>query len=272
MSSLFSALNVALSAIEFDEESGANKLMDVQEVARSINALKSAPPLVVSITEDVLAQTSAAHSSLLTNPLTREWQARVYPACQRAVDGLYPFGEGGDAGMDEFRAFFGAQGVLSRFVEGAAKPYLDQNGETWRWKPEARLSGVGQDSAVFLQRGLAISAAFFGANNRFGGDFEVAALAERGTATMAIGGVARPVSASGTAERLDWPGPDPRVGSEIALRQGASTVRATEAGHGVCCDCWIQPACVPATGESVIWWTFEVKAGGCSSKSPSTIC
>ncbi|MEM9551914.1 MAG: ImcF-related family protein [Pseudomonadota bacterium] len=227
---LFASLNVALSAIEFDEEAGAEKLMDVQEVARSVTALRAAPPLVSQIVEDVLAQTSAAHASLLANPLTREWQRLVFPACLAAVDGRYPFAEGADASASSFAEFLGPRGLLPRFVESSARAYLDKSGETWRWKPEARLAGVGQESAAFLQQSMAVSAAFFGEDGQLGDGFDIAALAERGEASVTVGGVTRPVRATGGNERLEWPGPDPQLGSEVALRQGANTARELRDG------------------------------------------
>ncbi|MDA8587343.1 hypothetical protein N9L47_13985, partial [Rhodobacteraceae bacterium] len=79
LNGLFASLSVALSTLDLDEKRGIDTLMNLQERARSIVALREAPPLVAQIAEDVLAQTSAVHAQVLTNPLTREWQARVYP-------------------------------------------------------------------------------------------------------------------------------------------------------------------------------------------------
>ena len=230
ISALFAALNVALGSIEFNDEQGAEMLMSVQELARSVSALRAAPPLVAQITEDVLAQTSAAHSSLLTNPLTREWQKRVYPVCQRAVAGRYPFHVGEDASLLEFNDLFGSDGAIRRFVARFAGRHLDTTGETWRWKPEARLSGVGQDSAGFLQRALVISDAFYGTGDQIGADFALAALAERGEATIVIGGDGASVRATGESQRLAWPGPNPHLGAEVAFRQASGGVRVAETG------------------------------------------
>lgn len=230
ISALFAALNVALGSIEFNDEQGAEKLMSVQELARSVSALGVAPPLVAQITEDVLAQTSAAHSSLLTNPLTREWQKRVYPLCQRAVEGRYPFHAGEDATLSDFEDLFGLDGAIRDFVARFAERNLDTSGETWRWKPAARLSGVGQGSAGFLQNALGISEAFFGNGGQIGAGFTLAALAERGEATIVIGGNGASVRATGASQRLAWPGPSPHLGAEVAFRQAAGSVRVAETG------------------------------------------
>lgn len=227
---LFAALNVAVGAIEFNNQQGAEKLMNVQELARTVSALQSAPAIVAQISEDVLAQTSAAHSSLLTNPLTREWQKRVYPLCQSVVDGQFPFQDGDDAGSLAFAELFGPQGALRQFVTQYAGRFIDQSSEVWRWKPEARLSGVGQDSAQFLQQALTVSSAFFDGSGALGQTFEIAALAERGEATLVIGGQAASLRASDARIRLAWPGPDPTLGAEVSFRQGADAERVIKSG------------------------------------------
>ncbi|CAN0587163.1 unnamed protein product, partial [Ectocarpus sp. 12 AP-2014] len=145
LSSLFASLNVALSTIDQNEERGIDALMNLQERARSVVALREAPPLVSQIAEDVLAQTSAVHAQVLTNPLTREWQARVYPLCQRAIDGVYPFHNGQDVGLASFEDFFGGRGALSRFYGQYAQRNLDTTGEKWRWSTEARLQGLSPE-------------------------------------------------------------------------------------------------------------------------------
>ena len=230
LSSLFGSLNIALSTIQRDDMQGADKLMNLQERARSVVALRNAPPLVTQIAEDVLAQSSAAHASLLTNPLTREWQARVYPLCQRAVEGRYPFHGEGSSDLDSFTAFFGQDGALPRFLGRHAARYLDTEAEVWRWSPEARLSGVNQDSAEFLQRVVTISSAFFGEDPAFGARFKIAALAEKGEATVHLGGAMISMRSTGDGTTMEWPGAAPRDGMEVAFREGGSTVRITEPG------------------------------------------
>lgn len=229
LSALFSSLNVALGSMEFDEARGGERLMSVQDRARSVAALAAAPPVVAQIAEDVLAQTSAAHANLLGNPLTRRWQAQVYPLCHGTVTGRYPFHDGPDAALSDFTALFGPQGALPRFLGGEAARYLDTSESPWRWKPEARLSGLAPESAEFLERASAIGAAYFGASG-LGTAVELAALAEKGEAMMFLGGQGVPVRATGAAERLDWPGPAPEAGAEVAFREGAAASRVVEPG------------------------------------------
>ena len=223
ISSLFAALNVALASIDFDEERGSERLMSVQTLARSVNALTAAPPIVVQITEDVLAQTAAAHASFTGHPLTRTWQGRVYPLC-RAVTLGYPFGEGADVPAADVAALFGPDGAIPGFLAQVADRHIDMTGERWRWKPQERLSGLTPESAEFLQRAAAVSAALF-ARGRLGGPVTVSALAERGEAAMYLGGAGVPVRATGDPENIDWPGPDPTQGAEVTFRSGTQSER-----------------------------------------------
>ncbi|NJO32458.1 MAG: hypothetical protein HC869_04330 [Rhodospirillales bacterium] len=87
IASLFAALNVALGVMDRDEDTGLQRLMSVQDRANSIATLRQAPTVVVQIVEDVLAQTAEAHADMLTNPITRSWQAEVLPLCKAAVEG-----------------------------------------------------------------------------------------------------------------------------------------------------------------------------------------
>lgn len=224
ISSLFAALNVALSTIDFDEDRGAERLMSVQDRSRSIRALAAAPPIVAQITEDVLAQTSAAHSSLLSNPLTRQWQRDVYPLCHATVNESYPFNGGPDASLEDFDRLFSPDGLIRRFVASAAR-YIDTSGEVWRWKPEARLTGLSPETAEFLQKAAAISEAFFSGTGTLTTEVRLAALAERGEAMVFIGGDGVPVRADASTKTLSWPGPDPAQGAEVAFREGAATER-----------------------------------------------
>ena len=227
---LFSALNVALAAIEFDAERGAERLMGVQERARAVATLRTAPPIVVEIVEDVLAQTSTSHASALSNPLVRRWQTQVYPLCKAAIDGLYPFADGTDAPLADVTALLAPGGAIERFVAADAEPYLETGSERWRWKPEARLTGLTPEGATFLQRALAAGHALAAGDGTVGTMVTLAALAERGAATVSIGGVAAPVRAAGTPKTLAWPGASPEAGAEISFRDGAASARLAASG------------------------------------------
>jgi type VI protein secretion system component VasK len=230
ISGLFAGLNVALGAMDRDEETGLQRLMSVQDRAASISALRQAPAVVTGIVEDVLAQSSAAHADLLTNPLTRAWQAEVLPACRTAIDGLYPFGGGADADPGQVARVLGPGGAIDRYLQTRAGPYLDMTESPWRWKPEARFAGLAPESAVFFQNAQAISASLFAPDGTLGDTLTLAALAERGKAVMAIGGQGGAVEATGNALTLGWPGPAPERGVEVSFQTGGEAAQILQAG------------------------------------------
>jgi hypothetical protein len=121
-------------------------------------------------------------------------------------------------------------------VGGEAARYLDTSERPWRWKPEARLSGLTPESAVFLEMATAIGGAFFG-DAGLGATMELAALAEKGEATMLLGGAGAPIRATGAAERLVWPGPI-RGRSRSRLPRGRRRRRGSRSpGHGASSAC-----------------------------------
>ena len=228
MRALFSSLNVALATMDQDETRGIDALMGLQDRAEAGAVLKSAPSLVAQIAEDVLAQTSATHAEVLSNPLTREWQTRVYPICQRAIDGRYPFHRGDDADLMSLDAFFGTGGALPRFYAQYAERNLDTSSETWRWTADVRLSGVKPESAVFLQRAMTVAQILYGEDQVFGTSFDMAPLAMRGRAIVRLGGVNTPLESDGVA--LTWPGQQPLDGMSVTFSDGGPLARVEETG------------------------------------------
>lgn len=226
IAALFAGLNVALGAMDRDEPTGMQRLMGVQGRAASVAALRQAPVVVVQIVEDVLAQTGAAQADLLSNPLTRAWQVEVLGACRGAVEGRFPFADGPDADPVAVARLLGPGGAVDRFLKGRAAAYLDMTGQSWRWKPEARFAGLTPDSAEMLQRFALLGDLYAGGAG--GARLSFAALAERGAATVGLGGVGGPVDTRSEPLALDWPGPDPARGMEVSFRsaQGSATLAA----------------------------------------------
>ncbi|MBR9891725.1 IcmF-related protein [bacterium] len=228
---LFSTLNVALGAVDIDARRASRRLMTFQDRARSIAALKSAPRIVVQIAEDVLAQSARpAAEDAAQYPIARQWQQQVFPLCRNTVSGRYPFQNGADASLAELASLLGPQGTLTTFLAAYAQPMLETGESPWRWKPEARFAGMQPESAEFLERAAQISQALFTADGRLSHSLTLAALAERGQTLVAIGGSAAPVRASGAPATLDWPGPRPEAGVEVAFRESTDAARLIETG------------------------------------------
>jgi type VI protein secretion system component VasK len=231
ISALFAALNVALGVMDRDEEAGLQRLMSVTDRAQSVAALRQAPAIVVQLVEDVLAQTAQSHADMLTNPLTRAWQAEALPACKQVTEGQFPFAAGGgDADLALAARLLAPGGTLDRFFAGRVAPYIDTSASPWRWKPEARFEGLTPDSAAFFERAQALKAGLFAAGDAPQVDLTLSALAERGKAFMSLGGQGGPVEATTESLRLTWPGPDPAQGIEVTFQSPGGDARLAEAG------------------------------------------
>jgi type VI protein secretion system component VasK len=228
---LFAGLNVALSALDDDEEVGRRRLMDVQARAASIAALNQAPRLLAQIVEDVLAQTAASQEGLLKPRVALVWQRDLAGACRYALADRYPFAPGADADLGTVEALLGPEGTLAGFVAGGLAPLLDRSESPWRWKPEARLSGFQPESATFFERAAAAGQALFPPE---GVGLTLTALAQRGAGTVSLGGVPAQVETSGEPAALAWPGPEPEAGLAIAFAtQSARESRTWEGAWGL---------------------------------------
>lgn len=227
---LFGALNVALGAADVDEDVGMQRLMSIRDRANSVSALRQAPPIVVQIVEDVLAQTSAAHSDLLSNPITGYWQNNIFPQCGRVANGRFPFADGADSDLADFATLLGPDGLIARFFRSQLEPLMDTQSSPWRWKPEARFAGLTPESAVFFQRALAITDAYFDDNGQLSARLQLATLAERGQAFIRVGGREVPLRATSDPETIFWPGPQPETGVVVNFKVGNEA--ATLQKHG----------------------------------------
>jgi type VI protein secretion system component VasK len=222
ISRLFATLNVALGDLDADVDVGRQRVMDVQARAASVAALTQAPRLVVQIVEDVLAQTVAAQGGLGRPRAALAWERELGGACRAAIAGAYPFGAGPDADFAAVAELLAPDGRLTRFFGEQLAPLMDVEQSPWRWKPEARLSGFTNESAAFFERAAAVGDALFPPE---GVALTLTALAQRGAATVSLGGVPVPVTTAGDPAALVWPGPAPAQGFQIAFATAAGDER-----------------------------------------------
>ena len=226
---VFAGLNVALAALGSDAEVSRRRLMDVQHRAASIATLNQAPRLVVQIIEDVLAQTTASREGGGKPRAAVTWQRDLAAACRAALTDRYPFAPGGpDADLGAVAAFLGPTGAVARFYTAELAPLIDTGTTPWSWKPEARLSGFAPDGAAFFGRAAAVGAALFPADGQVA--LTLSALAQRGAATVTLGGVAAPIEASGAPSTLAWPGPSPDKGFAIDFAGAGAGARQAWGG------------------------------------------
>lgn len=261
ISQLFAGLNVTLAALDRRVPVADRQLLDIEGRARSILALQQAPPLVAGIIEDVLAQSATARVDLAAasapldlgtaTPVAPDKPAAPAPAppptapqplatdprnaafaaaCRATVTGRYPFADGADADLDAVAALFGPTGLVRRTYGADVAALVDTTRSPWVWKPEARLSGRTPEAAAFLQRAFAIGDALFPEASRPAPALTLVALAQRGAATVGLGGRTAPVSTTAEPVTLAWPGPDAAGGFTVAMDGGKGVRRLGEGG------------------------------------------
>lgn len=101
-------------------------------------------PALHGLLEPIAAQLwSGLHDSL-----ERELTSQVTPACQRAVEGRYPFSRdaGADADPAALQAAFGPNGAFDRWTRSRLAPFVDTGARPWRWR--AGLPGAGSASPL----------------------------------------------------------------------------------------------------------------------------
>ncbi len=223
---LFATLNVALSALDANADIGVTRLTSVQDRANSIATLQLAPRVVVQIIEDVLAQVTLSSEDQLSGRFNTLWRATIYAECQRVVAGNYPFTDGPDTDFGAFTELFRPTGTIPAFYGQYLARLMDMSESPWRWKPEARLSGINPESAGFFEAAMAISEAYFGGTEIPNADLTFTTLAQRGEAFISIGGQKSPVLAGGATISADWPGPLPQQGVEVVFQanEGAESL------------------------------------------------
>ncbi len=99
----------------------------------------------------------------------------------------------------------------------------------WRWKTEARFAGLTPETAIFFEHAMLVSDALFDEAG-LGVDLTVAALAERGQATLSLGGVDVPVRANADPSALSWPGPNPDAGVSLRFSETGASQELTRPG------------------------------------------
>ena len=217
---LFAGLNVALSALDADAEVGRRRLMDVQARAASIATLNQAPRLLVQIVEDVLAQTTASQEGLLKPRAALVWQRDLAGACRFALHAdSYPFGARSRRRSRPRRRHARAVRHAGAVLRGRARAAPRHERDAVALEARGAALGLPPESAAFFERAAAVGDALFPEG---GVGLTLTALAQRGAATVSLGGAVVPVVTSGEPGALAWPGPEPAQGLGVAF--------ATESG------------------------------------------
>ncbi|QUL36784.1 type VI secretion system membrane subunit TssM [Erythrobacter sp. JK5] len=135
-------------------------------IAQAIAPLEVAalevPDLVQNFAQKVAEGGESAGDQTLTTQASQYYAETVAPSCEAAVEGKYPFNgsSAADASVGDVRGAFGAGGQVTQFVSARLGPYLDRDGDYWRWNSQDPVTAEFNPAAPGnFQKAAALSSA-----------------------------------------------------------------------------------------------------------------
>lgn len=167
---------------------------------------------------------------------SKRWQADIYPACQRNVEGRFPFRTGGgDAPLSDLAELFHPDnGVLWKYYQSELKPFIDEGLE--RWEPR-QWSGVGMtfstDFLRSLQHARFLSESLFPkGSSEAGAVFELYPYPPQGGVSKSVSEIRLDIGGQALRYRMEpqewhemkWPGATPATGAVLQVQVGNAWV------------------------------------------------
>jgi type VI secretion system protein ImpL len=129
----------------------------------STDATRLPPPLAAMVA-GIARNTSTAAIGGARSQINDDWQAKVLPFCQKALDNRYPIvrASSTDVLLDDFTKLFSPNGLLDAFFKTNLKPFVDTSHLPWRWQKVDNVDlGISQEALTQFQRAAAIRDGFF---------------------------------------------------------------------------------------------------------------
>jgi type VI secretion system protein ImpL len=161
---------------------------------------------------------------------SKRWEAEIYPACQRNVEGRFPFRiGGGDAPSTDLAEFFHPEnGLLWKYYQTELKPFTDESLERWEAK---RWAGIGMtvsdEFLSALQHARFVSESLFPKGNAdIGAVFELYPYPPQGGVNKSVTEIRLEIGGQALRYRMEpqewhemkWPGPTPTGGAVLQVQ------------------------------------------------------
>jgi type VI secretion system protein ImpL len=185
---------------------------------------------------------------------SKRWEADIYQACQRNVEGRFPFRTGGaDAPLSDLADLFHPEnGLMWKYYQAELKPFIDEGLE--RWEPR-QWSGVGMtisnEFLSSLQHARFLSESLFPkGSSEVGAVFELYPYPPQGGVSKSVSEIRLDIGGQALRYRMEpqewhemkWPGPTPATGAVLQVQVGTAWVtkeykdwwglfRLIQAGH-----------------------------------------
>lgn len=105
--------------------------------AQVLNQLKlntvTAPPALADSIIGLVRQTSTITDQGVRTDLDSAWKTQIYPFCQQAINGRYPFANSSnEATLADFTRMFAPDGLMDKFFDKQLKPFVDTQSTPWK--------------------------------------------------------------------------------------------------------------------------------------------
>jgi type VI secretion system protein ImpL len=231
--------NLILVATNPSQAPQANIILQNEVAGLRNNAARLPSPF-----DQLLAQAAAQFekdvATTKAGQLMMMLRDQIYPACQQAINGRYPFvkASSNDVPLADFAKLFSPNGLMDRFFTQNLAPYADTSKPQWVWRQSSGVDpSLSPDTLHAFQRAADIRDAFF----QTGGNTPMVSLAVKppslvaggasvtfdlgGTSVTsgppAGGGFGAPAAAAAAAAGntpvvVQWPGPSPRAAISVS--------------------------------------------------------
>jgi type VI secretion system protein ImpL len=168
--------------------------------------------------------------------VSRRWEGEVYPACQRNIEGHYPFlASGPDAPASDVVEFLHPDtGTLWRFYQADLRPFIEQEQERWQVKKWRGIGiGLSDEFVGALQHAKAVTDSLFPkGGSDLGTQFEVYPNPPKGEVSRSVSEVRLDVGGQALRYRMEpqewhemkWPGPAASAGAVIQVQVGTNWI------------------------------------------------
>jgi type VI secretion system protein ImpL len=207
---------------------------EVAAVARRIEDGAAAMPAPVAAIARRLAQSATGIGvGGAKDQLDADWQSKVLPLCQSALDGRYPVrrGAAADIAPDDFARLFAPNGLIDSFFNSELRPLVDTSRATGQANgPEQGGIPISKDALRQFQTAARIRDSFFASGPTMQSRFEITPLsldpgAKR--ATLSIDGQKLVYDgAAAQPSMVQWPGTG-NVRESVVSVEGTDGVTAT---------------------------------------------
>lgn len=120
-----------------DNSSQVAELSTGPAYAQVLNQLKlntvTAPPALADSIVGLVKQTSSITDQGVRTDLDSAWKTQIYPFCQQAINGRYPFtNSSNEATIADFTRMFAPDGLMDKFFDKQLKPFVDTQSTPWK--------------------------------------------------------------------------------------------------------------------------------------------